>query len=82
MRRLIALAAVMAAITSPVMAQGTIRANPDSPVTKPPVVKTDSPGPFFKNCTEARGAGYRRMRRGDPGYAPHLDRDNDGIACE
>ncbi|WP_420801987.1 excalibur calcium-binding domain-containing protein [Sphingomonas cavernae] len=20
--------------------------------------------------------------RGQPGYAPHLDRDNDGIACE
>ncbi|MEN5203044.1 excalibur calcium-binding domain-containing protein [Stenotrophomonas sp. TWI700] len=22
------------------------------------------------------------MRRGDPGYGPHLDRDNDGIGCE
>jgi len=22
------------------------------------------------------------MQRGDPGYAPHLDRDGDGEACE
>ncbi|WP_241212473.1 excalibur calcium-binding domain-containing protein [Sphingomonas sp. ABOLG] len=22
------------------------------------------------------------MRRGDPGYGPHLDRDDDGIGCE
>lgn len=39
-------------------------------------------GPHFKNCKEARAAGYSHMRRGQPGYAPHLDRDNDGIACD
>ncbi|WP_374039410.1 excalibur calcium-binding domain-containing protein [Brevundimonas staleyi] len=22
------------------------------------------------------------MRRSDPGYGPHLDRDNDGVGCE
>ncbi|MFF8840835.1 excalibur calcium-binding domain-containing protein [Streptomyces sp. NPDC015130] len=22
------------------------------------------------------------MRRGDPGYGTHLDRDGDGVACE
>lgn len=22
------------------------------------------------------------VRRGEPGYGPHLDRDNDGIGCE
>ncbi|MFI7238944.1 excalibur calcium-binding domain-containing protein [Streptomyces cyaneofuscatus] len=22
------------------------------------------------------------MRRGDPGYASHLDRDGDGVGCE
>ena len=37
---------------------------------------------YFKNCTAARAAGYSDMLRGEPGYAPHLDRDNDGIACE
>ncbi|MDO4781045.1 MAG: excalibur calcium-binding domain-containing protein [Candidatus Saccharibacteria bacterium] len=39
-------------------------------------------GPHFKSCKEARAAGYSHMRRGEPGYARHLDRDNDGIACD
>jgi hypothetical protein len=37
---------------------------------------------YFKNCSAARAAGYSNMLEGEPGYAPHLDRDNDGIACE
>ncbi|MGH8052560.1 MAG: excalibur calcium-binding domain-containing protein [Stenotrophomonas sp.] len=36
----------------------------------------------FANCTEARAAGAAPVRRGDPGYGSHLDRDNDGIGCE
>lgn len=36
----------------------------------------------FKNCAEARAAGAAPVRRGEPGYGPHLDRDNDGIGCE
>ena len=36
----------------------------------------------FANCSEARAAGAAPVRRGDPGYASHLDRDNDGIGCE
>lgn len=36
----------------------------------------------FSSCKEARAAGYSHMRRGEPGYAPHLDRDGDGIACD
>jgi hypothetical protein len=36
----------------------------------------------FRNCSEARAAGAAPVRRGDPGYAPHLDRDNDGVGCE
>ncbi len=36
----------------------------------------------FRNCTEAREAGAAPVYRGDPGYGPHLDRDNDGIGCE
>lgn len=36
----------------------------------------------FRNCAEARAAGAAPVRRGDPGYGPHLDRDNDGIGCE
>jgi len=36
----------------------------------------------FANCTAARAAGAAPVRRGSPGYGPHLDRDNDGIGCE
>ena len=43
------------------------------------IVSTDR---AFKNCTEAREAGAAPVRRGQPGYGPHLDRDNDGVACE
>ena len=36
----------------------------------------------FRNCTEARAAGAAPVYRGQPGYGPHLDRDNDGVGCE
>lgn len=36
----------------------------------------------YRNCAEARAAGAAPIRRGEPGYGPHLDRDNDGIGCE
>ncbi len=39
-------------------------------------------GRAFANCSEARAAGAAPVRRGDPGYGAHLDRDNDGIGCE
>lgn len=37
---------------------------------------------YYANCSEARAAGAAPVRRGDPGYAKHLDRDNDGVGCE
>lgn len=36
----------------------------------------------YANCAAARAAGAAPVRRGDPGYGPHLDRDDDGIGCE
>ena len=36
----------------------------------------------FRNCAEARAAGAAPVHRGDPGYGPQLDRDNDGVGCE
>jgi len=36
----------------------------------------------YRNCTQARDAGAAPVRRGEPGYGPHLDRDGDGIGCE
>ncbi len=37
---------------------------------------------YYKNCTEVRAAGAAPIYRGQPGYASHLDRDNDGVGCE
>jgi len=36
----------------------------------------------YKNCTAVRAAGAAPIYRGQPGYASHLDRDDDGIGCE
>lgn len=36
----------------------------------------------FANCAAARAAGAAPVRRGQPGYGSHLDRDNDGVGCE
>ena len=44
--------------------------------------RTTRGGGAFANCAEARAAGAAPVRRGDPGYGPHLDRDNDGVGCE
>ena len=35
-----------------------------------------------RNCNAARAVGLAPARRGEPGYYPQHDRDNDGIACE
>lgn len=36
----------------------------------------------FPNCSAARAAGAAPVKRGQPGYGSHLDRDNDGVGCE
>ena len=36
----------------------------------------------FWRCTEARATGYEDIKKEETGYAPKLDRDKDGIACE
>jgi len=61
---------------------------PPLTVLEPPAPSaTNYPPPpssnvYYKNCSEARKAGVTPLYEGDPGYAPHLDRDRDGIACE
>lgn len=37
---------------------------------------------YYPNCTAARSAGAAPVRRGQPGYGTHLDRDGDGVGCE
>ncbi|MDO5066279.1 MAG: excalibur calcium-binding domain-containing protein [Propionibacteriaceae bacterium] len=39
-------------------------------------------GAYFSSCKEAKAAGAAPLYRGQPGYRPKLDRDNDGVACE
>lgn len=44
--------------------------------------RTPSGEVYYPNCAAARAAGAAPVRRGQPGYGRHLDRDNDGIGCE
>src|SRR5699024_642272 len=46
-----------------------------------PVVQ-DSPSVYYQNCSAVRAAGAAPLYIGSPGYAPKLDRDGDGVACE
>lgn len=57
-----------------------------TPPPPPPVPTTTQPRPsqvvYYENCAAAEAAGAAPVYRGDPGYAPHLDGDNDGVGCE
>jgi len=44
--------------------------------------ETDTSAPGYQNCTEARADGKSDIGSDEEGYAEHLDRDNDGVACE
>lgn len=50
--------------------------------TTQPTTSTTEGRPPYRNCTEAWVAGDAPLGRDHPRYAPHLDRDGDGIACE
>lgn len=58
-----------------------IPANDFAPARVAPARRLRGSG-VFANCSEARAAGAAPVRRGDPGYGPHLDRDRDGVGCE
>ncbi|GAA1650376.1 thermonuclease family protein [Georgenia ruanii] len=56
---------------------------PSSPAPAPaPQPKPAPANVYYKNCAAARAAGAAPVYRGEPGYAPHLDRDGDGVGCE
>ena len=55
---------------------------PAPPPASNPLLGTGTVTGAYSNCTEARAAGAAPVRRGEPGYGAHLDRDNDGIGCE
>ncbi|MEW4468940.1 excalibur calcium-binding domain-containing protein [Parasphingorhabdus sp. JC815] len=50
--------------------------------TKPQAVRRSNGTIYYPNCTAARSTGAAPVRRGQPGYGTHLDRDRDGIGCE
>lgn len=56
----------------------------DAPKTRTPqeAPVDDTDEVVYRNCEEAREAGAAPLYRGQHGYAQHLDRDGDGIACE
>jgi hypothetical protein len=37
---------------------------------------------YFPGCNAVRAAGLAPLYRGEPGYRPEMDGDDDGIACE
>lgn len=47
-----------------------------------PFRRTDRQDVYFRGCDEVRAAGLAPLYRGQPGYRPGMDGDNDGIACE
>jgi hypothetical protein len=63
-----------------------------SPVPVNTPARTSAPAPtgtapvsgdvYYENCDAVRAAGAAPIHAGDPGYAPHLDRDGDGVGCE
>jgi hypothetical protein len=57
-----------------------------SPAPAPaPAQPAPAPAPvevYYKNCDAVRAAGAAPIHEGQPGYAPHLDRDEDGIGCD
>jgi endonuclease YncB( thermonuclease family) len=64
---------------------GAARSAPKKPIAhkaKPRQRQAFKSSPYYASCADARAAGVTPLRRGDPGYGSHLDRDNDGVACE
>lgn len=49
---------------------------------QPLVPQATAPFAYYDNCDEAREAGVAPINRGEPGYRPELDRNDDGVACE
>lgn len=55
---------------------------PRPTTSRQPVMRARSNAVYFRNCKEAWAAGAAPLMRGQPGYRPEIDGDNDGVACE
>ncbi|CAM3587523.1 DUF1524 domain-containing protein [Micrococcus flavus] len=78
-----------------VEAEPAAESTPQAPVEieAPPAPEPAAPAPaeepqapaadvYYKNCDAARAAGAAPLLRGEPGYRPRMDGDDDGVACE
>ncbi|WP_326697706.1 excalibur calcium-binding domain-containing protein [Streptomyces sp. NBC_01754] len=80
-----AVARVRITVTEPTPAPTPTPTPKPEPTPAPAAKKKAPPAPpsvYYENCDAARAAGAAPVYRGDPGYAAHLDRDNDGVGCE
>ncbi|MGA4862011.1 excalibur calcium-binding domain-containing protein [Streptomyces lavendulocolor] len=68
--------------TATVTRQAPAAADDSSDAAADTDTDTDSGSVYYANCTAARAAGAAPVHRGEPGYASHLDRDNDGVGCD
>lgn len=50
--------------------------------TTDPAIPRATGGDYFANCAAAEAAGRAPLLRGEEGYRPEMDGDNDGVACE
>lgn len=67
--------------------QQRLIANPLPGIIPNPPALAPAPAPApvarsYRNCTAVWNAIGRSIKRGEAGYASHLDRDGDGIGCE
>ena len=67
-------------VTAPATTRAPVTTAATTPATAPAPTRPSSV--YYANCTAARAAGAAPIYRGEPGYGSHLDRDNDGVACE
>jgi hypothetical protein len=70
----------MVALSSMAMAAGSQQSQPKAKAARR--VPARASDVYYPNCDAVRAAGAAPIRRGQPGYRPSLDRDDDGIACE
>ena len=70
------------AVTPNGRAAVTTRANDVAVKTGLKRARAPQSGDHWDGCNDARAAGTAPIYRGEPGYRPEMDGDNDGIACE
>jgi len=60
----------------------TYRPGPKGSNVPPPEQSEEKPTKYYTDCDQVRAEGKLPLYRGQPGYAPYLDPDGDGIACD